>query len=126
MRKVPHRSSRGDNFREQISRLSIVTSGVCSANAERLSELQNVKIETPEPSQPGMAERAIDTATDVSRTLTEVSDALQTAAGRLSDAITAARRPGMPLATISAITREAPLASLFVAFLFGVAIARRR
>ena len=28
-----------------------------------------------------MAERAIDTATDVSRTLTEVSDALQSAAG---------------------------------------------
>ena len=85
-----------------------------------------MKIETPEPSQPGMAERAIDTATDVSRTLTEVSAALQAAVGRLSDAITAARQPGMPLATISAITREAPLASLFVAFLFGVAIARRR
>ena len=85
-----------------------------------------MKIETPEPSQPGMAERAIDTATDVSRTLTEASDALQVAANRLSDAIAAARRPGMPLATISAITREAPLASLFVAFLFGVAIARRR
>jgi len=90
------------------------------------SELQNVNIEPSDPSQPGMAERAIDTATDVSRTLTEVSDALQTAVGRLSDAITAARRPGMPLSTISAVTREAPLASLFVAFLFGVAIGRRR
>lgn len=86
----------------------------------------NVKIEPSEPSQPGMAERAIDTATDVSRTLTEVSAALQTAVGRLSDAITAARQPGMPLSTISAITREAPLASLFVAFVFGVAIGRRR
>jgi hypothetical protein len=96
------------------------------ANAERPSELQNVTTDPSEPSQPGMAERAIDTATDVSRTLTEVSAALQAAVGRLSDAITAARRPGMPLATISAITREAPLASLFVAFLFGVAIARRR
>jgi len=85
-----------------------------------------VKIETPEPSQPGMAERAIDTATDVSRTLTEVSAALQAAVGRLSDAITAARQPGMPLSTIGAITREAPLTSLFVAFLFGVAVARRR
>ena len=85
-----------------------------------------MKIESPDPSQPGMAERAIDTATDVSRTLTEVSAALQASVGRLSDAISAARRPGMPLATISAITREAPLASLFVAFLFGVAIARRR
>jgi hypothetical protein len=73
-----------------------------------------------------MAERAIDTAADVSRTVTEVSAGLQTAVERLSDAVAAARRPGMPLATISAITREAPLASLFVAFLFGVAIARRR
>jgi hypothetical protein len=73
-----------------------------------------------------MAERAIDTATDVSRTLTEVSAALQAAVGRLSDAITVARQAGTPLATVSAITREAPLASLFVAFLFGVAIARRR
>jgi len=88
--------------------------------------LQNVKIESPEASQAGMAERAIDTATDVSRTLTEVSAALQSAVGRLSDTITAARQPGMPLSTISAVTREAPLASLFVAFLFGVAIARRR
>ena len=79
-----------------------------------------------EPPQPGMAERAIDAATDVSRTLTEVSEGLQAAVGRLNEAITAARRPGMPLATISAIAREAPLASLFVAFLFGVAVARRR
>ena len=79
-----------------------------------------------EPPQPGLAERAIDTATDVSRTLTEVSDGLHAAVDRLSEAITAARRPGMPLSTISAITREAPLASLFVAFLFGVAIGRRR
>jgi len=88
--------------------------------------LQNVKIEPTDPSQPGMAERAIDTVTDVSRTLTEVSAGLQAAVGRLSDAITAARQPGMPLSTISAITREAPLTSLFVAVLFGVAIGRRR
>jgi hypothetical protein len=45
-----------------------------------------VSIETPQPTfQPGMAERAIDTA-----------------------------------------TREAPLASLFIAFPFGIAVARRR
>lgn len=86
-----------------------------------------VDFEVPEPTlQPGMAERAIDSATDVSRTLTEISAGLQAAVGRLSDAITAARQPGQPLSTISAITREAPLASLFVAFLFGVAVARRR
>ena len=81
----------------------------------------------PEPTlQPNMAERAIDTATDVSRTITELSAALRAAVDRLSGAIESARHPGQPLSTISAITREAPLASLFVAFLFGVAVARRR
>ena len=73
-----------------------------------------------------MAERAIDTATDVSRTITEASAALQAAVDRLSSAVASARQPGKPLAIVSAITREAPLASLFVAFLFGVAVARRR
>jgi hypothetical protein len=76
--------------------------------------------------QPGMAERAIDTATDVSRTVSEVTGALQTAVERLSEAIATARQPGKPLSTLSAITRDAPLASLFVAFLFGIAVARRR
>jgi hypothetical protein len=85
-----------------------------------------VSIETPQPTfQPGMAERAIDTATDVSRTITDVSAALQAAVDRLSETIATAQ-PERPLATISAITREAPLASLFIAFLFGVAVARRR
>jgi hypothetical protein len=86
-----------------------------------------VEIETPESiTQPGMAERAIDTATDVSRTITEFSADLRAAIERLNQAIAAARQPGKPLSTISAITREAPLASLFVAFLLGVAVARRR
>jgi hypothetical protein len=85
-----------------------------------------VNSETPQPiPQPGMAERAIDTATDVSRTITEVSAGLQAAIDRLSHAIATARQPGKPLSTISAITREAPLASLLVAFLFGIAVARR-
>jgi len=88
--------------------------------------------ETPEsplqPSlvQPSLGERAIDAATDVSRTITEVSEGLRAAADRLSDAIATSRRPGGALATLSAVTREAPLASLFVAFLLGVAAARRR
>ncbi len=81
-----------------------------------------MEIERPEPTtQPGMAERAIDTATDVSRTITELSAALGATIDRLSQAIATARQPGKPLSTISAT-----LASLFVAFLFGVAIARRR
>ena len=76
--------------------------------------------------QPGMAQRAVDTASDVSYTVGQVTGALRAAVERLSDAIADARRPGQPLSTISAITREAPLASLFVAFLFGMAVARRR
>ncbi len=77
-------------------------------------------------SKPGVAERAIDTAADVSRTVSDVSDALQAAVGRLSRAIETAREPGKPLSTLSAVTREAPLASLLIAFLFGIAVARRR
>jgi hypothetical protein len=84
-----------------------------------------VNIDTTEPTlQPDMA--AIDTAADVSRTITEVSEALRAAVDRLRVAIATARQPGKPLSTISAITREAPLASLFVAFLLGIAVARRR
>jgi hypothetical protein len=90
------------------------------------SEQRKVNIESSGLPQPGMAERAIDTATDVSRTITEVSAALQTAVDRLGEAIATARQPGKPLSTVSAIAREAPLASLFIAFLFGVAVARRR
>ena len=81
----------------------------------------------PQPNPPpGMAERAIDAATDVSRTIGEVAGGLHAAVDRLTAAIDEARKPGRPLATVAAITREAPLASLFVAFLFGVAVARRR
>ncbi|WP_315726310.1 MULTISPECIES: hypothetical protein [unclassified Bradyrhizobium] len=75
--------------------------------------------------QPGVAERALDTATDMSRSLGEMVGTLSAAADRLSEAAKEARRPGTALSTLAAITREAPLASLFVAFLFGVAVARR-
>ncbi|HEX9469317.1 MAG TPA: hypothetical protein VF957_07225 [Bradyrhizobium sp.] len=85
----------------------------------------NIEIPQPTP-QPSVAERAIDTATDVSRRITEISTALQAAVDRLCHAIAAARQPGRPLSIISNVTREAPLASLFVAFLLGVAVARRR
>jgi hypothetical protein len=84
-----------------------------------------VSTETPPPiPQPGMC--AIDSATDESRTITELSAGLQAALVRLSQATAIAHQGEKPLATISAIAREAPLASLFVAFLFGVAVARRR
>jgi hypothetical protein len=89
----------------------------------QVSGVRSVSIEKPEP---GMAARALDTATDVSRTVGEVTGALRAAVDRLTDVIEDARHPGQPLSTIAAIAREAPLASLFVAFLFGIAVARRR
>jgi hypothetical protein len=116
----------------RLSRVAMVAAsfiyrpGKASAAKASTSE-HDVSIDPPQmPPQPGIAERAIDTAADVSRTITDVTTALRSAVDSLSDAVTAARRPGQPLSTISAITREAPLASLFVAFLFGVAVARRR
>ena len=86
-----------------------------------------VDIETPQPAPPpSMAERAIDTATDVSRTIEDVTAGLQAAVERLRAAIENAQRPGQPLAKLSDATREAPLTSLLIAFMLGVAIARRR
>jgi hypothetical protein len=73
-----------------------------------------------------MAERAIDAATDVSHTIGEVAGGLRAAVDSLTAAIEEARKPGKPLSTVAGIVREAPLASLLVAFLFGVAVARRR
>jgi len=86
-----------------------------------------VSVEEPGPiPQPGVAARARDGATDLSRSIAEIAGALRAAIDRLGDAIEDARRPGRPLATVAAVTREAPLASLFVAFLLGIAVARRR
>jgi len=45
---------------------------------------------------------------------------------RVSGAIEAGRRPGMPLSILTNIAREAPLGSLLIAFLLGIAVARRR
>jgi hypothetical protein len=84
-------------------------------------------IESPQSvPPPSMAERAIDTATGVSRTIEEVTAGLQAAVGRLRAAIESAQRPGQPLARLRIVTREAPLTSLVIAFLLGVAVTRRR
>jgi hypothetical protein len=56
----------------------------------------------------------------------EVTDAVKGTARRIDGAIDSGRRPGMPLSVLSNIAREAPLGSLLVAFLLGVAVARRR
>ena len=58
--------------------------------------------------------------------LAEVAETFKEAAHRLSDAIDAGKKPGRPLSVLSNIAREAPLGSLLIAFLLGVAVARRR
>ena len=83
--------------------------------------------ETPQtvPS-PSIAQRAIDAATDVSRTIEEVTDGLRIAVGRLRSTIAEAQQPGQPLARLRTATRQAPLTSLAIAFLLGAALTRRR
>jgi hypothetical protein len=81
----------------------------------------------PSPSvAPSVAERAIDTATDVSRTIEEITEGLRIAVDRLRALIERTQRPGQPLAKLRAATREAPLTCLSIAFLLGMALSRRR
>jgi hypothetical protein len=55
-----------------------------------------------------------------------VSETVKDTVHRVSGAIEAGRKPGMPLSILTNIAREAPLGSLLCAFLLGVAFARRR
>ena len=87
---------------------------------------RSVSDETPQIPSPSIAERAIDAATDVSRTVEDVTAALKVAVDRLRAVIADAERPGQPIARLRTVTRQAPLQSLFVAFLLGVVVARRR
>ena len=73
-----------------------------------------------------MVYEGLDTFPEPKSALSEISEALRGAVGRVSGAIEAGRKPGMPLSVLSNIAREAPLGSLFIAFLLGVAVARRR
>ena len=79
-----------------------------------------------EPSLVPHVYEGLDPVPEPKSTITEVSDAVRGTVNRVSGAIEAGRKPGMPLSVLSNIAREAPLGSLFVAFLLGVAVARRR
>ena len=73
-----------------------------------------------------LAYEGLDPVPEPTSTVAEVSKAVKGTFHRVSSAIEASRKPGMPLSILSNIAREAPLGSLFVAFLLGVAVARRR
>lgn len=68
----------------------------------------------------------LDPVPEAKSTIVKVSEAVKETVNRVSGAIEAGRKPGMPLSILSNIAREAPLGSLLVAFLLGVAVARRR
>jgi hypothetical protein len=76
--------------------------------------------------QPPFIYDGLDPAPEPKSTIAEVSDALKGTVHRVGDAIDAGRKPGMPLSILSNIAREAPLGSLLIAFLLGIAVARRR
>ena len=68
----------------------------------------------------------LDPVPEPKSAIAEVSEAVKGTVNRVSGAIEAGRKPGMPLSILSNIAREAPLGSLFVALLLGIAVGRRR
>ena len=80
--------------------------------------------DTPAPS-PYTNDRP-DPASEPKSTVADVSEAVKSVAHTVSDAIETGGKPGMPLSVVSNLAREAPLGSLLIAFLLGIAVARRR
>jgi len=64
----------------------------------------------------------LDPVPEPKSTIAEVSEAVKGTVNRVSGAIEAGRKPSI----LSNIAREAPLGSLLIAFLLGLAVARRR
>jgi hypothetical protein len=75
---------------------------------------------------PPFVYEGLDPTPEPKPTIEKISEAVKGTAQRVGDAVDAGRKPGMPLSILSNIAREAPLGSLLVAFLLGVAIARPR
>ncbi len=75
---------------------------------------------------PPFVYEGLDPAPQPKSAIDEISAAVKGAANRVTEAIESGRKPGMPLSILSNIAREAPLGSLLLAFLLGVAVARRR
>jgi len=75
---------------------------------------------------PPLVYDGLDPAPAPKSAFAEISEPLNEAINRVSGAIEAGRKPGRPLSILSNVTREAPLGSLLVAFLLGIAVARRR
>jgi hypothetical protein len=74
---------------------------------------------------PPLAYEGLDRTREPRLSTAEVSEAVKEAIRAIKNAMDAARKPGMPLSILSNVTREAPLGSLLIAFLLGIAVARR-
>jgi hypothetical protein len=85
-----------------------------------------MQIMTDDAPPPPFIYDGLDPVLEEKTIIGEVTDAVKGTARRISDAVDSGRRPGMPFSILSNIAREAPLGSLLVAFLLGVAVARRR
>lgn len=55
-----------------------------------------------------------------------VSESVSRAIHAIQNTINTAKQPGMPLSILSNVVREAPLGSLLLAFVLGIAVGRRR
>ncbi len=72
--------------------------------------------------QPPFIYEGLDPAGDDDRFgIKKLSAAIQS----LSDMVEGAKKPGMPLSVLSNVARDAPLGSLLVAFVLGIAVGRR-
>jgi hypothetical protein len=85
-----------------------------------------MQVMTNDAPSPPFVYDGLDPVLEEKTIISEVTDAVKGTARRIGDAVESGRRPGMPLSILSNIAREAPLGSLLIAFLLGVAVARRR
>jgi hypothetical protein len=76
--------------------------------------------------RPPFVYEGLDPAPEPKPAVAEGSEAVKATVHRIGAAIDKGRKPGMPLSILSNMAREAPLGSLLVAFLLGIAVARRR
>jgi hypothetical protein len=75
---------------------------------------------------PPLIYEGLDPPLEEKSVIGDVADAIKGTAQTVGDMVDSGRKPGMPLGVLSNIAREAPLGSLLIAFLLGVAVARRR
>ncbi|BAM91297.1 hypothetical protein S58_53180 [Bradyrhizobium oligotrophicum S58] len=79
-----------------------------------------------EPALPPFLYEGLYPAQEKKSAIAAFAGVVAQAAKQVRNAVEFGRKPGMPLSVLSNVAREAPLASLLIAFLLGAAIARRR